>query len=86
MNFAENINLDTIALYDGDGDDMTLVLRRETISVVTTGIDTSAGIDIDWPTFNDKCWSSGKSTFGDKCEWCGFLHLTGISVTTGLPM
>ena len=35
------------------------------------------GIDIDWPTFNDGCWDeTGSATFGDNCEWCGFLHST----------
>jgi hypothetical protein len=39
----------------------------------------SGGADYDWdvPTFNDNCFGDGgTTTFGDNCDWCGWLHST----------
>ncbi|MDR6156803.1 hypothetical protein QF023_000319 [Chryseobacterium sp. SLBN-27] len=32
--------------------------------------------DFDTPTFNDKCFDGGSTTFRDACTWCGFWHST----------
>lgn len=32
--------------------------------------------DFDTPTFNDKCFDGGSTTFRKACTWCGFFHST----------
>lgn len=35
-----------------------------------------ASKDFDTPTFNDKCFDGGSTTFRKACTWCGFFHST----------
>jgi natural product precursor len=57
-----------------------LSLNKETIARLNdeqmNNVKGGANWDWDWPTFGDKCFDGGGTTFKDACEWCGFLHST----------
>jgi hypothetical protein len=51
-------------------------LTKQEKSSISGGVDLAASKDFDTPTFYDKCFSSGSTTFRDACTWCGFFHIT----------
>ncbi|KXH81183.1 hypothetical protein [Chryseobacterium kwangjuense] len=53
-------------------------VEQSSIKGGALGMEQEAGVskDFDTPTFNDKCFDGGSTTFKKACTWCGFFHST----------